>query len=331
MYSQLSRTSQFSRLPRQHSDGAIKTFARTIELPTVFVAATVYGGFIAMTWFYDVLPLIVTAPVVSLLLTLHNSLQHETIHGHPTHSKFINRLIGSVPLSLWLPYALYEESHLEHHRQSANHLTDPGIDPESHYLNKGAFSAANALARAIFRFNATLAGRLTIGPAVSIVRFWSGELRSLARGDNRHLAVLASHLAQAAGVVIWLTAICHIPIAVYLALMVYPGISLNLLRSFAEHRAHPNPAFRTAVVQAHPFWAFLFLNNNLHVAHHAGPGAAWYRLPAIWRDLGKTVEMNRDLLFVAGYRKIAATYFFRPVIDVELSGASERAPEKLAA
>ena len=34
--------------------------------------------------------------------------------------------------------------------------------------------------------------------------------------------------------------------------------------------------------ETHPLLSLLFLNNNLHPAHHAEPGLAWYRLPRAW-------------------------------------------------
>ena len=67
-----------------------------------------------------------------VLLTLHSSLQHEIAHGHPTRWPRFNRLLAIVPLSLWLPYARYQQMHLAHHHD--DRLTDPIDDPESFYL-----------------------------------------------------------------------------------------------------------------------------------------------------------------------------------------------------
>jgi fatty acid desaturase len=61
---------------------------------------------------------------------------------------------------------------------------------------------------------------------------------------------------------------------------VYPGLSLTLLRSFAEHRADlPGPSRAATVERAGPL-GLLYLNNHLHTAHHDRPDLAWYRLPA---------------------------------------------------
>ncbi|MET5115750.1 fatty acid desaturase, partial [Burkholderia pseudomallei] len=60
------------------------------------------------------------------------SLQHELLHGHPTRSARVNKLLGYPPLAVWYPYTLYRDTHLEHHRDEDQ--TAPGIDPESNYV-----------------------------------------------------------------------------------------------------------------------------------------------------------------------------------------------------
>jgi fatty acid desaturase len=157
-------------------------------------------------------------------------------------------------------------------------------------------------------------GRLTLGPAIAIGTFWAEELH-LARADRRRRRIWPGHVATTAAVLIWVCQICHVPLLTYLFLVVYPSISLTHLRSFAEHRADDHSQHRTNVVEAHPFWAALFLNNNLHVAHHAHPHVPWYELPRLWRDMRQTnVRVGR---IFAGYRQVARSYFFRPFITPE--------------
>lgn len=68
-------------------------------LPTWGVAAAVYSGFLLVTWNFQILLLWLAAPWAALLLVWHGSLQHETIHGHPTRFKCVNTAIGVVPLA----------------------------------------------------------------------------------------------------------------------------------------------------------------------------------------------------------------------------------------
>jgi len=82
----------------------------SVELPTLMLIVIAYGGWLALTAAYDHWPLWVVAPAVVVLLTLHSSLQHEIIHGHPTRWSWINRLLGMVPLSFWLPFERYRST-----------------------------------------------------------------------------------------------------------------------------------------------------------------------------------------------------------------------------
>jgi fatty acid desaturase len=109
----------------------------------------------------------------------------------------------------------------------------------------------------------------------------------------------------------WL-ALCDIRIATYLLAFVYPATSLTLLRSFAEHRAHTKPGHRVAIVEHGGPLALLFLNNNLHAAHHRAPNLAWYRLPALYRRHRAQIIRQNGGLRYNGYGEIARRYLFRP-------------------
>lgn len=45
----------------------------------------------------------------------HSSLQHETIHGHPTRFALLNEVLASLPLGVVYPYRRYKVLHLKHH------------------------------------------------------------------------------------------------------------------------------------------------------------------------------------------------------------------------
>ena len=287
-----------------------------VEVPTVIVAAAVYCGFLALTWFFCDLPPMIAAIAGSLLLAWHSSFQHETIHGHPTGSRRVNALLGWPPLSLWLPYEVYRETHLRHHRCKGARLTRPADDPESHYLISGALAALGPARRAVFRFNRTLFGRLMLGPAISICRFWGTELRRVRAREPGRLLVWMRHAAAVAIVLAWVIGVCHISPATYIFAVVYPSISLNQLRSFAEHRSHADPGLRTNVVETGWVFSLLFLNNNLHIAHHAKPSMPWYKLPRAWRKMRRDA-VGTGMIVRPGYRNLFWTHFLRPIIVVE--------------
>jgi fatty acid desaturase len=287
-----------------------------IEVPTVSVVAAVYCGFLAVTWFFHDLPLTVAAPAAALLLAWQSSLQHETIHGHPTGSRRLNTLLGWPPLSLWLPYEVYRDTHLRHHRCKGARLTRPADDPESHYLPAGRLAASGWVGRAVFRFNRTLFGRLTLGPAISIYRFWSTELSRVRMRDAGRIWIWARHAASAAIVLAWVVGVCHISPAVYALAVVYPSISLGQLRSFAEHRSHADLRLRTNVVETGWLFSLLFLNNNLHIAHHAKPSMPWYSLPRAWREM-RPEATSTGATVRPGYRHLFLTYWLQPIIAGE--------------
>jgi fatty acid desaturase len=225
-------------------------------------------------------------------------------------------MLAGLPLALWIPYDSYRSTHLQHHRHGGRHLTDVSRDPESFYLPAGTLRQSGAFMRAFYSINCTLAGRLILGPAIAIAQLWIREGRLVLCGDRRRMVIWTRHALAVAVVLLWTVGVCHIPILVYAALVVYPSISLSQLRSFAEHHAAAELHLRTAAVEAHPVWALIFLNNNLHIAHHAHPKLAWYELPRAWRQMRESAIAS-GRVFRGGYGELCKQYLFRPVISIE--------------
>jgi fatty acid desaturase len=279
---------------------------RAVDWRTLGLAAIIYGGWGAATFFHAKLTWPVLLAVGGWLTAWHGSLQHEIIHGHPTRSRRLNTAIGFMPLSLWLPFEAYRDSHLAHH--ASPHLTDPGHDPEARYLP----ATAGPLRRALAGVQATLLGRLVLGPFVEIGGFLIDEAQRLGRREPGRARLWLLHGLAVAAILAWLTLVCHMRIDLYLAGFVYPGAALSLLRSFAEHRADPSGRHRVAVVERAPILGLLFLNNNLHAAHHDRPGAAWHQLPAFYRrERERLLRANGGLVY-EGYGQIVRRFFLRP-------------------
>ena len=280
------------------------------EWPTVLVILGVYGGWAALLAFHDSIPGWMLLPAGALILGWFCSLQHEVIHGHPTRWRRFNDAIGWAPLTLWLPYAAYRESHLIHHRD--HHLTNPLDDPESFYVTAERWQRLGPIRRGILVANQTLAGRLLLGPMLAMVRTWRDEAILIAHGNRGRRWTWLLHLIGAAAVLLLAVGVAGVPVWVYGA-WVYGAVGVLLLRSFAEHRAMPDPTQRTAVVEAGPFFSLLFLNNNLHVAHHARPGASWYRLPRISREINAPEIAAVGAGRYGGYGALAWQYLLRPI------------------
>jgi len=279
-----------------------------IEWPTLILALVIHAGWALALLLHDRMPLWLLVPIGGWLVAWHGSLQHETIHGHPTGIAWIDALIGGLPLSLWLPYRCYRREHIAHHATDA--VTDPAADPESRYLAPASGRSApwRLMAAAL---QGPLPGRLLLGPFAVVGGFLLAEGRRLGHEPARVARDWLPHLIGLAAVGAWLT-YCHVGLGLYLAAFVYPGTALALLRSFAEHRAAERPGHRVAVVeQAGPF-ALLFLHNNLHAAHHRAPGLPWYRLPAYYRRHRAAILSDNGGLLYTGYGDVARRFWRRP-------------------
>lgn len=272
--------------------------------PTWIVAALAYVGWVALTLGYQALPWWVLLPAAGYVMALYGSLQHETIHGHPTRWRVVNEALGWAPLWLWLPYPIYRDEHRTHHDDTI--LTDPVADPESKYAAPADWPRVSGIRRAALTVNTTLLGRLTVGPALSITDFLRRELRLVIADAPGRRRIWTLHALALVPVLAWLW-LCAIPIWAYALLFVYPGLSLTLLRSYAEHIASADPQSRTVTVEAGPFFSLLFLNNNLHALHHARPELPWYALPRLARRL------PRPALRYAGYGAIARRFLVSPI------------------
>ncbi len=281
------------------------------EAPTWLLAAAIYAGWACLTWFYDSVPWWLALPLGAWLVAWQSSFQHEAVHGHPSRHRRLNAALAWPPLGLWMPYAIYRDSHLAHHRSPA--LTDPRADPESFYVPREVWAALRRPVRAILIANNTLAGRMIFGPWLTVGRFWAGEMRRLLAGDVRHARAWLLHLALCAPVLVWVTVACGIPVLEYVLVFVWPGLSLTLLRSFTEHRPAGSQDTRSAIVESGPLMRLLFLNNNLHALHHARPDLPWYALPAEYRRRrGDILRTNGGYLFAGGYLEIARRFALAP-------------------
>jgi fatty acid desaturase len=281
-----------------------------VEWPTLGLAVLIYGAWLALTFWHDRLPVVIVVALGAWLVAWQSSLQHEIIHGHPTRWRAVNTLLGFPPLSLWIPFERYRRTHLAHHRDE--HLTDPLDDPESYYWSAADWRRLGASGRLLVRLQTTLPGRMLIGPAWSCARFLWTEARAIAAGDTTLTRVWMLHLAGVAGVLAWVLLVARMPLWLYLIGFAYAGTSLMLIRSFAEHRALPEVAGRTAIVERAPLLGLLFLYNNLHVVHHRWPTIPWYRLPAFFKANRAAILASSSGPRYASYVEVARRFWRRP-------------------
>ncbi len=276
------------------------------EWPTVALLAACYLGWaLATTWLAALwLPLGMIAVVP--FITLHSSLTHELLHGHPFRNPVWNEALVFPCLGLFVPYRRFRDLHIAHHQDSI--LTDPYDDPETNYKDPAVWTRLPGWARRVLGVNNTLAGRLLLGPAISIHALVTDDWRAIRRGDRAVLTGWLLHV-PATLPVLWWVATSAMPVWAYL-ICAYAGFSILKIRTFLEHRAHERAEGRTVVIEDRGPLALLFLNNNYHAVHHAHPKAAWYRLPGMFAANREAVLRRNDGYFYRSYGEVFRRYFW---------------------
>lgn len=281
--------------------------ALRIEWPTLALILLCYVVWVLALWLLPTVSLWIAVPVAGIAAAFHSSLSHEVVHGHPFANRRLNEALVWPVLVLAVPFARFRDTHLAHHHDAV--LTDPYDDPESNYLDGGDWDRLPAVARLIFRLNATLLGRLVFGPIVGQVMWMKGDLRAIRAGDAAVLRGWLWHLPSLA-VVLALVAASPMPIWAYLV-AAWIGLSLLKIRTFLEHQASDKPRGRTVIIEDRGPLALLFLNNNLHVVHHMHPRLPWYRLPELYRaNPARYLGCNGGYRY-RSYGEVFARYWWR--------------------
>ena len=281
----------------------------TVEWRTVAVAVAVHGLWLGVLALHGVTPWPVTVAALGLIAAWHGSLQHETIHGHPFRSQRLNALLGSLPMSLHLPYVVYRRYHRSHH--DCDELTDPTEDSESFYVSAGQWESMGRLGRAFVLAHHTLLGRLVLGPPRYIAGVHVHQAREIRRGDRELARWWSVHVVAAAALVAFVVMAMGVPWWQYLLGATYLGNALTMMRSYCEHR-WVEGATRSAVVRSGRFFSLLYLYNNLHHVHHADPGVPWYRLSAHADATGGYDEAAAGAGLYRGYFELARRFGVRP-------------------
>jgi len=278
-----------------------------LEWPTLTLIAFCYGcWWLAGAWIYPAEPVAALA-MMAVLTALHSSLTHECVHGHPTRSRLVNEVLMGLPLGIVYPYRRFKATHLAHHHDEW--LTDPFEDPESYYNARWQYERMPRWLRAVLHVNNTLIGRMVLGPVLGAVGFFLSDAQALFEGKRGVRLAWALHLAG----LVPLIAILNwfgIPLWLYLVAVVWPGLSLIAIRTFAEHRWHDAPEGRTIIVERSPL-GWLFLHNNLHIVHHTMPGVPWYRLPGIYAENPALWRAKNQHYVFPNYTRLFREYALR--------------------
>jgi fatty acid desaturase len=288
------------------------TLAARSEWPTWILIVVIHGGWLAIVLLVHagVLPVWGATPLLIVLCTWHMSLQHELLHGHPTRSATVNKLLGSIPLSIWYPFAIYHDAHILHHHNES--LTEPGIDPESNYVSPQQWMGAPPWQRSLWRMRKSFIGRLIAGPVQSVTTLLVEAFNQLRHGDRRYLSTWVIHAMLVMMLLAWLQWFAAIAWWYYLLAVTWPALSLAMIRSLYEHRAARDHRHRTVINEAGLLMRLLYLNNNYHLVHHDLPHLPWYHLPRAYRMRRDAyIAKNNGFVIRGGYWELFRRYALR--------------------
>ena len=281
---------------------------KLVEWPTLALIALCYGVWALSVSVMAEISLIAGIVVLALTITLHSSLQHETLHGNTLINERISEALVWLPVGLFIPFGRFKTTHLDHHRDAR--LTDPYDDPESNFLDPGHWSRLSTMSCAVLTFNNTLIGRMLIGPLVGQYAFMKCDMGAMKRGD---WSVMRDWIVHGLGLIVLgllLWRIGSMPVWAYL-LAAYLGLSILKIRTYLEHRAHERASGRTVVIEDTGPLAFLFLNNNYHAVHHCHPALPWYDLPDRYRANKDEYLRRNDGYVYRSYRDVFRQHFWR--------------------
>lgn len=260
------------------------------------------------------LPEWVRVLIIIPMITLHSSLQHECMHGHPFRRQGLNDAIVWPPIGILVPYLRFRSTHLKHHVNE--NITDPYDDPESWYLDTDVWRRKPDAMKRIFLLNNSLIGRILLGPAVGMFGFLVWEWSQLRAGKSKVAVEWAVHFVVAGTFLVLVGLFGKVGVGAYVA-CAYAGMSILMVRTFIEHQAHERAGSRSVIIEDRGILALLFLNNNLHSVHHANPSLAWYRLPGFYRQYQERfLGMNGGYRF-ASYGAVFRRFAFRIKEPVE--------------
>lgn len=277
---------------------------------TLIIAVLVYGGWLATVFLHKQMPWWATFALLTWFGAWHLSLQHELVHGHPFCNSKLNAALASLSLTMWVPFLSFKRDHISHHNTT---LTHPKLDTESYYSMPEQWQHSGRFLRSIYWANRTIAFRLTVWSVFSTVQYFFADAWRAIRNVNNARSAWALHIPGLIAVTYIVNNLAGMSMVEYLIGGVFASHSLNMMRSFAEHKTLGDESTRTAMIDAGRVMSLLMLNNNLHIAHHDEPSAPWYKVPEVAERLNAFERAQKiNALYKGGYGELLRRFTFKP-------------------
>ena len=285
-----------------------RSAGRSVQWPSMLMIVVCYTAWAAVTTVMASGSLVATMIILPFIITFHSSLQHEALHGHIFQSRFMRYAAVFSAIGIFIPYERFRDTHLEHHIDV--NLTDPYDDPESNFIYPHQWNNHTFALRLFYNFNNTLMGRMLVGPAISMSKFYKGDIKAICSGNTRIMKAYAMHGLSILPILFWLEAFSPLTVESYLVAC-YFATGILKIRTFLEHRAHSDIQGRSVIVEDNGLLALLFLNNNFHALHHKKPHLPWYELPHNYRQHKGMILRHNDYYVYRNYGEVFRRFFFK--------------------
>ena len=264
---------------------AARASAMLVETAAMYTAFVVLGETIDRWWGW--LP--AWAGLVMCMMRI-DAVHHEAIHRSLYARRWCNDVVASIAGALeGFHGPLYRCFHLAHH--ALTRRDRDVVDPEDFYDE--ALTRALVLGRLRIGARFVLIAGTVLGGVSFAVKLLVGAVRTLAGRPPAYVgaASLQRHVRRwgLAPFAVWGCAIAVTVLTGHVGELVHWWIVPMVLFlcgpytffALPEHYTAPHNApmvTSTGSVRSNPFYRWLTLDGNLHLAHHVFPTASWWRL-----------------------------------------------------
>jgi len=248
-----------------------------------------YGWVLLCGFFFA----IIMIPVYSLI----HEAEHNILHSNEKANDWLGRWLSTLFIA---PYTFFKHCHLKHHKK--NRTDEEMWDLYYEHQDKlKRYGTLYGMMIGLGYFSMWLAVLLyAIAPKLVYSRFFRAqtEIGGFLKGSDRKDKVRQSRRES------WMVIIFQVLLFYALQLKLMPTLVLFIMHGFLwSSQNYVNHAFspRDIINGAHnlkvsPWLKWIYLNFNLHLAHHQNPKVPWIQLPEYVSEGGGRISFLRNYL-----------------------------------
>ena len=229
------------------------------------------------------------------------SLIHEAEHSIINSNEIVNNIMGRWLSTLFIaPYTFFKHCHLKHHKK--NRTDEEMWDLYYEHQNKlKRYGTLYGMMIGIGYFSMWLAVLLyAIAPRLIYTRFFFShkEVGGFLKGSDRIDKIVKSRWESILVIIFQVTLffILDLKWTSWLTLFAMHGF-LWSSQNYVNHAFSPRDIINGAHNLQIPIWLkLIYLNFNLHLAHHQNPKISWIHLPAFIKQGKGRISFFRNYL-----------------------------------